>query len=377
MEKGMTTITLKKINREKVYQYIYEQKNTSKFQIVQDLNLGLSTVSQNLTDLEQEGRICRDGFFESTGGRKAQKIKIVEDFRISVGLGIVKNMCHIVAVNLYGAAIATETLPLSYENSDAYYQKLADHVMRFIQEQHYESEKIAGISIATQGITSADGQTVIYGDIMGNTLMHLSDLSSRLPYPCHMEHDSKAAAALELWNHPELDSAIVFLLNPNLGGAVITGHGVHQGMHMRSGLFEHLCVNPQGPGCYCGKRGCLETYASANALQSAAGMPLEEFFARLRKPNQKKVQDIWQDYLGHLAFAIRNLNLVMDAPVIISGYLATYFKKADLDHLLEQINENALFEMSPDQLIPGTPGPYTPAIGAALYYVKDFLHPSV
>ena len=38
-EKRMTTITLKKMNRDKVYQYIYQQKETSKLQIVQDLSL--------------------------------------------------------------------------------------------------------------------------------------------------------------------------------------------------------------------------------------------------------------------------------------------------------------------------------------------------
>ena len=89
-EKGMTTITLKKINREKVYQYIYQQKETSKLQIVQDLQMGLSTVSQNLNELENDGLISRNGYFESTGGRKAQIIRIVEDFRISIGLGILK-----------------------------------------------------------------------------------------------------------------------------------------------------------------------------------------------------------------------------------------------------------------------------------------------
>lgn len=68
-ERGITTITLKKINKEKVYQYIYHQKQTSKLQIVQDLQMGLSTVSQNLNELETEGLIKRCGYFESTGGR--------------------------------------------------------------------------------------------------------------------------------------------------------------------------------------------------------------------------------------------------------------------------------------------------------------------
>ena len=156
-ETGITTITLKKINREKVYQYIYRQKETSKHQIVQDLQMGLSTVSQNLTILERDGLITRNGYFESTGGRKAQIIRIAEDFRISIGLGILKDMFHIAAVNLYGDAIAAETIPLPYENSDAYYSRLAEIVEHFIQKHHYIPEHIAGISIATQGIITPDG----------------------------------------------------------------------------------------------------------------------------------------------------------------------------------------------------------------------------
>ena len=118
-EKGLTTITLKKINRNKVYQYIYQQKETSKLQIVSDLQMGLSTVSQNLNELENDGLISRNGYFESTGGRKAQIIRIVEDYRISIGLGILKDMFHIAAVNLYGDAIASETIGLLFHMKTA------------------------------------------------------------------------------------------------------------------------------------------------------------------------------------------------------------------------------------------------------------------
>ena len=106
-EKGLTTISLKKINRSKVYQYIYRKKMTSKMQIVQELQMGLSTVSQNLNLLEQEGLIEKNGYFESTGGRKANAIQIVSDFKISIGIGILKKMFHITAVDLYGNAFYT------------------------------------------------------------------------------------------------------------------------------------------------------------------------------------------------------------------------------------------------------------------------------
>lgn len=87
-EKGLTNISLKKINKSKVYQYIYRKKKTSKQQIVQELQMGLSTVSQNLNLLEQEGLIEKKRLFASTGRRKANAIQIVSDFKISIGIGI-------------------------------------------------------------------------------------------------------------------------------------------------------------------------------------------------------------------------------------------------------------------------------------------------
>lgn len=372
-EKGLTTIALKKINRSKIYQYIYRSKLTSKLQIVQDLQMGLSTVSQNLNLLENEGLIEKNGYFDSTGGRKANAIQIVSDFRISIGVGILKNMFHITAIDLYGNTICTDTIPLTYSNTAAYYQQLTDKVKDFIEKNQYPEDKILGVSIATQGITSPDNTTVIYGNIMNNTGMRLKDFSRHLPYPCHLEHDSKSAAFLELWNHPELDSAVVFLLNRNLGGAIITNHQIHQGCSMHSGTIEHICINPDGPLCYCGNRGCLETYCSANSLEQASGMTIKEFFPLLREKKSPRLIQIWEDYLNHLAFAMKNLNLVIDAPIIISGYLAPYFTEEDTDYLLRQINSMTPFELEEEQLLVGTHGQYTPAIGAALFYVEKFI----
>ena len=372
-EKGLTTIALKKINRSKIYQYIYRSKLTSKLQIVQDLQMGLSTVSQNLNLLENEGLIEKNGYFDSTGGRKANAIQIVSDFRISIGVGILKNMFHITAIDLYGNTVYTDTIPLTYSNTAAYYQQITDKVKDFIDKNQYPENKILGVSIATQGITSPDNTTVIYGNIMNNTGMRLKDFSRHLPYPCHLEHDSKSAAFLELWNHPELDSAVVLLLNRNLGGAIITNHQIHQGRSMHSGTIEHICVNPDGPLCYCGNRGCLETYCSANSLEQASGMAIKEFFPLLKEKKSPQLIQIWEDYLKHLAFAMKNLNLVIDAPIIISGYLAPYFTEDDTDYLLRQINSMTPFELKEEQILVGTHGQYTPAIGAALFYVKEFI----
>lgn len=372
-EKGLTNISVKKINRSKVYQYIYRKKITSKLQIVQDLQMGLSTVSQNLNLLEQDGLIEKNGYFESTGGRKANAIQIVSDFRISIGIGILKNMFHITAVDLYGNALYTNTIPFPYSNTPDYYKQVTDKIKEFIATNQYDEEKILGVSIATQGITSPDHSTVLYGNIMNNTGMILEDFSRYLPYPCYLEHDSKSAAFLELWKHPELDSAVVFLLNRNLGGAIITNHQIHQGSSMHSGTIEHICINPDGPLCYCGNRGCLETYCSANALEQAAGMNIKDFFSLLREKKSPQLTQIWKDYLHHLAFAMKNINLIIDAPIIISGYLAPYFLEDDIAYLTKHINVSSPFALNKEHIFVGTNGQYTPAIGAALFYVNQFI----
>lgn len=373
-EKGLTNISVKKINRSKVYQYIYRKKITSKLQIVQDLQMGLSTVSQNLNLLEQDGLIEKNGYFESTGGRKANAIQIVSDFRISIGIGILKNMFHITAVDLYGNTLYTNTIPFPYSNTPDYYKQVTDKIKEFIATNQYDEEKILGVSIATQGITSPDHSTVLYGNIMNNTGMILEDFSRYLPYPCYLEHDSKSAAFLELWKHPELDSAVVFLLNRNLGGAIITNHQIHQGSSMHSGTIEHICINPDGPLCYCGNRGCLETYCSANALEQAAGMNIKDFFSLLREKKSPQLTQIWKDYLHHLAFAMKNINLIIDAPIIINGYLAPYFLEDDIAYLTKHINVSSPFALNKEHIFVGTNGQYTPAIGAALFYVNQFIH---
>ena len=372
-EKGLTNISVKKINRSKVYQYIYRKNNIQ----APDCSGFTDGIVHRKPESEpvRAGWLNRkNGYFESTGGRKANAIQIVSDFRISIGIGILKNMFHITAVDLYGNTLYTNTIPFPYSNTPDYYKQVTDKIKEFIATNQYDEEKILGVSIATQGITSPDHSTVLYGNIMNNTGMILEDFSRYLPYPCYLEHDSKSAAFLELWKHPELDSAVVFLLNRNLGGAIITNHQIHQGSSMHSGTIEHICINPDGPLCYCGNRGCLETYCSANALEQAAGMNIKDFFSLLREKKSPQLTQIWKDYLHHLAFAMKNINLIIDAPIIISGYLAPYFLEDDIAYLTKHINVSSPFALNKEHIFVGTNGQYTPAIGAALFYVNQFIH---
>ncbi|MGI6176538.1 MAG: ROK family transcriptional regulator [Christensenellales bacterium] len=371
VRKGITSLNIKKFNRNNVYNLIYNEVSTSKMQIVQKLQMGISTVSQNIKTLEDDGLIERNGCFDSTGGRKADMIQIIRTARVSIGVGILKKSVFIVAVDLYGTVIHSIALNLSYVTTRDYYKTLGEEIDVFIRESKIEPASILGVSIATQGIIAADGQSVSYGVIMDNSEMKLSRFSEFIPYPCRLEHDCKAAAYLELWKNKKIDSAAMLLLNPNFGGSLIINRRIFQGANMHGGVIEHLCINKDGPLCYCGSRGCLETYCSANTVEQSSGMDIQSFFENLRKGVNSCVQ-IWSDYLEKLAFAIRNLSILIDGHIIISGYLAPFFIEDDITCLLHEANSPP-FPIERDQILVGTYGQYTPAAGAALYYLDEFL----
>ncbi|MFI3176699.1 MAG: ROK family transcriptional regulator [Eubacteriales bacterium] len=370
---GMTTMQVKKINKKKVYDFIYKEGTTSKQQIANSLQMGLSTVTQNLKLLEEDGFIQKNGSYDSTGGRKADAIEIVTTARISIGIALLREMIDLVATDLYGNRIASHTDPLPYEDTESYYQQVAILLNAFVESTQITSEMILGVSIATQGIISNDGTHVTYGSLLSNEHMRLSSFAQYIPYPCRLEHDSKSAATLELWQIPTLQEAVVLILNRNLGGAIISGGKVQEGIRMHSGTIEHLCMNQDGALCYCGKRGCLETYCSADSLQAISGQTIPEFFVSLRTGHEPTIL-IWQEYLHYLAYAIRNLSVVINGIFIISGFLAPYFTEEDLSYLLERVNRSATFPLERADLILSKNGEYTQAIGASLWYTKEFLH---
>lgn len=406
MKKSVSLVDLKGLNRNSVYNFIYREGTTSKQQIVEGLNMGLSTVSQNIRLLEEARLIERSGSFNSTGGRKADAIQIVRTARVSIGVGILLHSIYIVAIDLYGEVIDSQAFDLDYSNSDEYYYMLGQHISNFIKHGHWQKPDILGVSIATQGTISANGQAVDYGEIMNNYNMKLSDITKHIQYPCRLEHDSKAAAYLELWNNPETENAVVLLLNRNFGGSLIINKKIVKGSHMHAGAIEHLCISRDGPRCYCGNRGCLETYCSANALEAAAGTKAHDFFDKLRQRTgdaselrnggdasealvvrgdddarvyersdaelrRMEYATIWADYLDKLAYAIRNLSIIIDGSIIISGYLATYFTEHDIKTILNKVNSSP-FPITREQIIVSTYGQYAPAVGAALYYVDEF-----
>lgn len=368
--KSMTTLELKKMNQLNVYRYIYQAQKTSKQDIAYHLNMGLTTVTQNLKILEKDGLIHKNGFYESTGGRKANAIEIVRDKWISIGLEILKERLYIVAIDLYGDLIMHKRIETPFTSSLLYCQEVGVFLQDFIADLEINTPYILGVSIILQGIIGLDEKHIIYSPLLGQTTLTLDDFQKYIPFPCHFEHDSKAAAYLECWHNNQFNDAVVLLLNQNLGSAVVINGKVHKGSHVNSGLIEHMVLDPHGKPCYCGKKGCLETICSAEALSQKVN--IEVFFKSIRD-HETTYQLIWDEYLKSLAQAIHYTHSVLDVPIIISGYLAAYITHDDLEKIVSYIRELSHFTFDISYFHMSQHGFLAPAIGGALYYIDLFL----
>lgn len=363
----------------RVYQFLYRQQKTSKLEISTQLQLSRPTVAQALKELSDRRLVEKNGYFASTGGRKADALSIVSAARVAVGLEILLERYEIVAVDLYGTCLRAEQHPLPFSNQEDYFSTVCGAVRSFLRELAVPEERILGVGIVLQGLISSDGARVTYGKILGCTGLTIDRFTRYLPYSCRMIHDAEAAATAELWN-TDIRNAIFFHIRNNLSGALIVNGRFLKGNELKSGVFEHMTIVTGGRPCYCGKQGCMETYCSMRALLSEDPdrdpTPTPEdaarFFCALRAGNPV-AETRWDRYLHDLALAIDNLHMLIDYDIILGGHLAAYLLPEDLAALHRLVAARTAFPTDREFIKRARCGTNPIAIGAALPLVREFL----
>jgi glucokinase len=83
-----------------------------------------------------------------------------------------------------------------------------------------------------------------------------------------LENDANAAALGEFWLGAARDvsSMCMITLGTGVGGGLVLGGEIWHGMAGMAGEIGHMTIEPEGPPCGCGSRGCLEQFASATAV---------------------------------------------------------------------------------------------------------------
>lgn len=373
MKSSITPNQIKQNNRKLIYQYIYQNKKVSQQDISYNLRLSRPTVTSNIAALENEGLIEKNGQIDTEYvGRKAIAYSIVSNFRISLGVEILKKEIKIIAVDLNGKKIDRTAFELAYENEESYIRTVCMKILEFKDSLNISDEQILGIGFAMQALFTPDKKKVLYGKILNCTGLSIDAFAKYLPYPCSFVHDAESAAVSEMWVSPELTDAFYLSISKHLGAAIISNGKILDGKHGHSATIEHITMEPDGAVCYCGKKGCMETLCSLNALLDE-NEPLEDFFSHLRQ-NESDYVTRWKNFLINLAKSINNLHLVYDTDFILGGYIAPFLINADLDFIHRQIADMAPFPEYTDFILISKMPKHNISIGAAMPYIQEFLN---
>ncbi|MGB7878252.1 MAG: ROK family protein [Ilumatobacteraceae bacterium] len=97
-------------------------------------------------------------------------------------------------------------------------------------------------------------------------------LSERLGAPVAVDNDATCATIAEwqLGAAAGTDNMVLVTLGTGIGGGLVANGAVQRGINGFAGEFGHMVVDPDGPRCPCGRRGCWERYASGSGLAMLA-----------------------------------------------------------------------------------------------------------
>ncbi len=97
-------------------------------------------------------------------------------------------------------------------------------------------------------------------------------LSDRMGSPVAVDNDATCATIAEwqLGAAVGTDNMMLVTLGTGIGGGLVANGAVQRGMNGFAGEFGHMVVDPDGPRCPCGRRGCWERYASGSGLAMLA-----------------------------------------------------------------------------------------------------------
>ncbi|WP_329341859.1 ROK family protein [Streptomyces sp. NBC_00663] len=151
-------------------------------------------------------------------------------------------------------------------------EELTQLIDQVVAEARGEGLWPAGLAVAVPGLVARDARTVVRAP---NLDWHDTDLGALLPtaYPLTVDNEANFGALAELWLGDETPHDFLHVsAEIGIGAAVVVAGGLLRGTRGFAGELGHVPVQPEGPPCACGGRGCLEQYAGEEAVLRAAGL---------------------------------------------------------------------------------------------------------
>lgn len=186
----------------------------------------------------------------------------------------------------------------------------------------HELGDVNSLGVGVPGLITLDGVMRASPNIPGSVDVAVGpELSQRLGRRVCVDNDGNLAALAE-WRYGAgrgAQNMWMVTLGTGIGGGYVVNGVVQRGVNGFAGEIGHIVVNPDGPRCTCGRKGCWEVYASGRGLKMlASGEPGESVIARARQGDADAVT-VLEAYARWVAIGLSNLTNTSDPDVIVIG----------------------------------------------------------
>ena len=313
---------------------------------------------------------------------------------IAIGIDIGGMSIKGAAVDSNGRVYEKFSMPfIKGEPGEVTIRKLAEIVKEYITANGLE-DKVVGIGLGSPGTLDVKNGIVNYANNLGWENLHVADIFHEyLPYPVRLTNDANAASLGEAkyGAGKSYNNIIMLTLGTGVGGGIIINGKLYEGNEGKGAELGHSVIVVDGEQCTCGRKGCLETYASATALIRETKKAMHSNKRSLMwkvcpdidlvggkvpfeaaKQGDKVAIDVLDNYIKYLGEGILNFcNIFRPNVIVLSGGIANAG-----DYLFERVNQyikdrNYGYKMTPEvKVVPAELGYDSGKIGAAALFFE-------
>lgn len=268
LEKSTKTNQIKK----NIISFFLNNGKNSISELSKELDLSVPTITKLINAMSDEGLISDFGKVQTPEGRHPNVYGLNPSSAYFVGVDLLKDNLNLALMDFNGDMVKLSlNVPYSYDNTEEGFENLCQHIERFIGELTPQMrDNIANVSLNISGrVNPESGYS--YSSFYFSEEPISSILSKRLKYTVVIDNDTRAMAYGEyMKGQVDGQKNIVFVnISWGLGIGVIIDGKLFYGKSGFSGEFGHFPAFDNEILCHCGKKGCLETETSGQAIYRA------------------------------------------------------------------------------------------------------------
>lgn len=343
---------IKEINTSIILNIIRVHKNISRAQIASLSGLTPATVTNITSKLLDCKLISETKLGLSSGGRKPVILEINSSEYNVACITIGRHKTSVSLYDLDGTLIESEDVNITAMESNEALILLADKINNFICKSE---KRVLGVGISCEGLIDPENGTCVFSANLNWENVAIKEIiEKKTNIPAFVDNDVKVIALGEKWfgEAKNSENFVLFYTGYGIGVAAMTNGEIYRGAQNYAGEFGHTLIHIDGPVCSCGKKGCLQAFASGSALLRELNTEYEKEPSIYQIIEDSKTNDKIKEIIKKQAYYIgigasNAINIFNPSELILNGYVSL-FDDETKKIIHDTINEYTLKSMKPE-----------------------------